>query len=122
MTPSDIVAAARTFINVPFLHQGRSIHGVDCIGLVIEAGRAVGLMEILKAQGRPFVEVPYSRLPDGRTLVSQLRRYLEPIAIEDATDGDVFAFWLRKPNLPRHCAIKTGVGLIHCLLYTSPSP
>lgn len=37
-----IVEVARSWLGVPFLHQGRSRRGVDCAGLVIVVGRAVG--------------------------------------------------------------------------------
>jgi len=42
MTPQQIIAEARSWLGVPFLHQGRSRRGVDCAGLVIVVGRAVG--------------------------------------------------------------------------------
>ena len=35
-TAADFIAEARTWIGVPFRHQGRSRHGVDCIGLVLQ--------------------------------------------------------------------------------------
>lgn len=37
-----IVEVARSWLGVPFLHQGRSRRGVDCAGLVIVVGREVG--------------------------------------------------------------------------------
>lgn len=42
MTPQQIITEARSWLDVPFLHQGRSRRGVDCAGLVIVVGRAVG--------------------------------------------------------------------------------
>lgn len=35
MSGSSVIGIARSFIGVPFLHQGRSRAGVDCLGLVI---------------------------------------------------------------------------------------
>lgn len=40
--PPRIVEEARSWLGVPFVHQGRSRRGVDCAGLVIVVGRAVG--------------------------------------------------------------------------------
>ncbi len=42
MTPQAIIIEARSWVGVPFLHQGRSRRGVDCAGLVIVVGRAIG--------------------------------------------------------------------------------
>lgn len=43
MIPAERIAEeARSWLGVPFMHQGRSRRGVDCAGLVIVVGRAVG--------------------------------------------------------------------------------
>lgn len=42
MTPERIAEEARSWLGVPFRHQGRTRRGVDCAGLVIVVGRAVG--------------------------------------------------------------------------------
>lgn len=47
MTPAEIVAEARNWIGVPFVHQGRGRKGVDCIGLAICVGRACDLVPAL---------------------------------------------------------------------------
>lgn len=38
----QFVAAARSMVGKPFKHQGRALHGVDCVGLVSYALAAVG--------------------------------------------------------------------------------
>jgi len=40
------VDLARRLLGVPWVHQGRSVHGVDCIGLVV-------LVEIAKGREVP---------------------------------------------------------------------
>lgn len=43
-TPEEVIAEARTWIGCPFLHQGRTRHGIDCIGQFIVVGRSLGLV------------------------------------------------------------------------------
>ena len=45
----QFVEAARRYIGVPWVHQGRSTHGVDCIGLVVLAARDCGMDVTMKA-------------------------------------------------------------------------
>ena len=53
--PSAIVAAARTWLGVPWRHQGRTRQGVDCAGLVVLVGRGLGpaIGENVSAGGCP---------------------------------------------------------------------
>ena len=46
---AQFVAAARTYIGVPWKHQGRSRRGVDCIGLVVMAARDCGMDVTIEA-------------------------------------------------------------------------
>jgi hypothetical protein len=69
----------------------------------------------------------YTRNPNGRGLIRELSKQLvrvssqgDPLSVEPdlncldgAQDGDVIAFWRERPNLPRHVAIKSDVGMIH---------
>ena len=45
VTRTDIVAAARGWLGVPWRHQGRSRAGVDCVGLVVVVCRSLGLSD-----------------------------------------------------------------------------
>lgn len=38
-----IVSLTRTYLGVPWRHQGRSHHSIDCVGLPIVVGRELGL-------------------------------------------------------------------------------
>jgi hypothetical protein len=60
MTRDDIVSAARAWIGTPFVHQGRTRAGVDCIGLVLNVGWELGFLP------REYDVRGYSRIPDGR--------------------------------------------------------
>jgi len=66
------VAAARDYVGVPFVHQGRGRGGLDCAGLVIAAARDCGL------------PVPpalrYAPLPPLALIEALLARHAAPIA------------------------------------------
>jgi cell wall-associated NlpC family hydrolase len=43
ITPDRIILEANKFLNVPFAHMGRSILGLDCLGLIIISFRKCGI-------------------------------------------------------------------------------
>lgn len=96
------VAAARACIGTRWVHQGRLPGvGIDCVGLAVVAGAAVGL-EFVDSGG-------YSRAPDGQSLMrallangTRVRGELQP--------GDILA--LSRADIPAHVAIYTGDGKI----------
>lgn len=92
MSAEAFVSAARGFIGVPWQHQGRSQRGVDCVGLVVMAARAIGIEAPLTAD--------YGRMQDYR----QARRYLEQFCdrVGQAIPGDV-VLWKTSQTL--HMAI-----------------
>jgi cell wall-associated NlpC family hydrolase len=61
---SLLIAAARTYIGIPWLHQGRNRQGVDCVGLLICAMADIGI-EIPDMQG-------YRRAPDPEVFVGHI--------------------------------------------------
>lgn len=69
MDRDEIVAEGRRYLaaGTRWSHQGRTIKGVDCIGLVCVVGTAFGI-EYEDRQG-------YSRNPDG-TFVDHILRYM----------------------------------------------
>lgn len=72
-----VVAAARGFLGVPWKHQGRASHGLDCIGLVVVTARALEI-----DHGVDWTD--YARMPDGRrlreALASHMNRAVAPAA------------------------------------------
>jgi cell wall-associated NlpC family hydrolase len=84
-TRDDIVAAARSYIGVPWRHQGRTRRrGVDCFGLVIRAAADCGITV-------PD-EAGYSRSPDGVSILDGMRARFDPIRLADVKPGDVLGF------------------------------
>ena len=112
ITRADVVAEARTYIGVPFAHQGRSRHGIDCVGLPICVARELGLVE-------PGFDVTgYPRQPDGRTMLQLCSQTMQRIDRADMTPGDVIV--LRFDLHPQHIGIigdyvHGGLSLIHAL-------
>lgn len=61
------VEAARKYIGVSWVHQGRSRNGLDCVGLVVLSARACGLDVPLLAN--------YGRLPNFPRVKRELMRF-----------------------------------------------
>ena len=97
MTAEAFVAAARSLLGVPWVHQGRTERGVDCVGLVVLSLRAVGIEAPLAAD--------YGRLQDYR----QARRYLEDFCerVGAPEAGDIVLF---KTTQTLHMAIVTATS------------
>lgn len=100
MTGDDLVRAARRYIGVPFRHQGRSVLGLDCIGLVVCAARDIGLT--LRDR------TDYPRDPNGE-LPAELAAQTEPADSVRPGDLALMAF----AGQPTHVAILAGDTLIH---------
>ena len=105
---STIVAEARTWLGVPWKHQGRVRTGVDCGGLVLLVTRAVG---------QPMEDVPfnYRRRPNGHDFTRYFFDTFDRVSPESVMDGDVVL--MRDDVLPCHCGFATTFqgrrGIIH---------
>lgn len=107
ITREQIVAKAREYLGTPFHHQGRvKKAGIDCIGLLVGVAKELGVFH--------YDRTDYPRLPDGKSLMAELRKVLDEIKIEEARPGDVLVFWFsRSTRHPQHVGIKTDLGVIH---------
>jgi cell wall-associated NlpC family hydrolase len=96
MTAQAFVSAARGFLGVPWVHQGRSDKGMDCVGLIVLSIRAAGIDVPLTAD--------YGRMQDYR----QARRYLEAFCdrVGSPDIGDIVLF---KTTQTLHMAIVSEV-------------
>ena len=106
-----LVAAARAYIGVPFRHAGRSMQGVDCIGLLLCAAHDAGVTT--------YDETHYGTAVD----TDRLRRQIEevcalvwsPVDTDDPRDeaqpGDVLLFQVMAS--PQHTGMFTGEGFVH---------
>jgi cell wall-associated NlpC family hydrolase len=104
MTPTDIevVAEARSWVGVPFLHQGRSRRGIDCVGLPVVIAMSLGLVP------RTFDTGAYGRLPTG-----ELTDRLQDACIKTDKPKSGTIVVIAWTKTAAHTAICTGPTLIH---------
>jgi cell wall-associated NlpC family hydrolase len=102
MTPAAVVAEARSWVGVPFRHQGRSRGGIDCVGLPIIIGQSLGLFD------QRFDVANYGRLPSGELDVRVQDHCLPATAAAPGTL--VVIAWTK---VAAHVALCTGETLIH---------
>jgi cell wall-associated NlpC family hydrolase len=95
-TGDDVVREARTWVGVPWRHQGRSDRGVDCVGVPVLVARSLGISD--------YDMTNYPRRPDG-SFISYFREHLDPVRPDEARDGDVLVF--AEGRHPCHCGIRT---------------
>lgn len=105
MDSATLITAARTWLGVPFLHQGRNRAGVDC------AGFFVAMMREADALPWHFVDRrDYSRAPSV-DLLEVIRSYCYPLeAVEPAALALIQ--WPRDPH-PSHLGFITPGTIIH---------
>lgn len=102
MARSDaLIAAARAYLGTPFAHQGRSRHGLDCVGLLVLAARDAG--------ARIEDRADYPADPGG-LLPVELARQFDPV--EAREPGDILL--MRFAGEPQHLALFTGGTVLHC--------
>ena len=100
---AELLRIARTWLNVPYRHQGRNRLGVECGGLFFVVGREAGLTII-----EPDT---YSFSPDPTIIEASLCQHCDPIGVSEAIPGDVL--WLSFAGEPRHVGLVTSIGLLH---------
>lgn len=100
-----IMAAARSALGSPFRHQGRSLLGMDCAGLVVFCAAAAGLEFIDRTD--------YPRNPSNGQLMAALESQpcLIRIPVSDACVSDVLL--IKFSGEPQHLAIHAGKTMIH---------
>lgn len=107
---NKLVEAARTYLETPFRHQGRSERALDCVGLALKAAADAG---------HPYEDqTDYSRLPHAQELRKALvKRLGEPLPKQaDLAVGDIVE--IRYGRESSHVALVGdylygGLSLIH---------
>jgi len=90
--PHAVVLEARTWLQTPWQHQGRLKGiGVDCIGLVIEVSRALGLLEAAGLSA-DWQFTAYARQPAYQELAQILGGYCTRVSKSARQIGDVVMF------------------------------
>lgn len=103
-----IVEEARRWAGTPYHHQARLKGvGVDCAGLIIGVGAALGIMPFDEIRFREFAN--YARQPNPNQMRRALEAHLVEIPEHVAGEGDVM--WLEwRVGLPMHLAICATVA------------
>lgn len=86
VTRERFVAEARRWIGVPWVHQGRSRHGVDCIGLLLVVCRSLGLSD--------YEVTGYGTAPNADFMRAECDRLMTRVAAPEI--GDVILFRLSR--------------------------
>ncbi len=106
MNAGQIVAAARSWIGTPYLHQA-SLKGVgcDCLGLLRGVYRETLGFE---PEAPPPYSADWAEASRREAMAEAALRHLTPVALEAYGAGDVLLFRWR-PDLPaKHCGIATS--------------
>jgi hypothetical protein len=117
MTRDDIVAEARRYLNVPYHRKGRSLQGLDCLGLLVMVGRH---FEVPHIDEQDYSDWPHS----DHVIIKKLGQYLTPMSPTlpmSQWPGLVGIFAERR--LPGHAGIfsflRDRVHLIHARVFPS---
>lgn len=84
-TRADAVRELRTWIGVPWRHQGRTRFGVDCVGLISVLAGVVRGPEFVAQYDR----TDYGRKPTQYSLTEALAPFCDLIAVGQLQEGDV---------------------------------
>jgi len=102
--------AALKYVGAPFLHRGRTVRGMDCIGLVLLAATDCGYIP----SGIPT----YGREPHKGLLTSGLMERLGTPLTRELRPNDIVVQRLHEGGEPSHVGIITdhpyGLGMVHC--------
>ena len=101
ITRQTVVAAAKSLLGTPFVHQGRNAAGVDCVGLLVRLG---GLIDY----PFPIHDLDaYNRTPSASKLKEMLLKNLDEIPLDEVKAGDIYL--MRVGGLkPRHTSIRSS--------------
>lgn len=111
MTADDIITTARFALGVPFVHQGRSLRGLDCAGLLCFVAENLSVK---------YTDVSgYGRQPSDGLLEATFDAHVERgvlirVALAEMQAGDFLMMRFRRE--PQHLGIFTGENLIHAYL------
>lgn len=101
----DVIVAARGWLGVPFLHQGRSRHGVDCIGFVASLCAELGAPVCLNNLPHNYARNPQALLADAVRMLAKPAELVPGVL--------VLIKWPIADHAS-HVGIYTGTSMIHC--------
>lgn len=104
MTPARVIAQAREWRGVRFLHQGRARTGADCIGSLAGILAELGLPQAIEAMPHNYARAPQAQLLEG------VQALCVPCELKPAA---LLLIKLPLTDYPSHAALYTGVSMIH---------
>jgi cell wall-associated NlpC family hydrolase len=108
ISTGELIDKARSWLGVPFRHQGRGHSGVDCAGFLVELMRASGELPIDYDE-----PANYSRHPQ-RQLFEIVQRYCTQSTTRVPLPGALVLIRWRPAVPPSHVGLCTGDTIIHC--------
>lgn len=103
ITRDRIVEIARTWVGVPYRHQGRTRQYVDCIGFIIGVGAEMGVTVVAPHN--------YSDSPSGDMMMARSReQFDEVLDRRTPIPGDIMGLWGWNRHEPQHFAIAAEYG------------
>jgi cell wall-associated NlpC family hydrolase len=98
---SELIAAARRYLGVPWQHQGRDDQGIDCCGFIAESVIDAGAVRDVQ-----FIR-DYARQENGERMLYLLQQHCDPVERGDEQIGNVLALCdeqVKYPDRPTHLA------------------
>lgn len=115
-TRDQIVAEARSWLGVPWRHQGRSRVAIDCAGLLECVGKATGAIDYTGP-------VDYRRESNGAKFLRHFARAgCREKSAALARDGDILVFVIVGGALPRHCGIRATRAGVPTFIHSYGAP
>ncbi len=111
VTRQEVIEYARTFDGVPFLDQGRTSRGMDCLGFIWRVANDKGLCKIDLDTPEIISQFNYGRIPNPTKFLNAMSMYSNRIQVSEATVADVLMYYYKR--YPMHLALRTDIGIIH---------
>lgn len=102
-----LVAAARSWMGTPYVHQHRTKgQAVDCVGLIIGAGLEADVLPTWSPEDWA-PHSAYGRAPNPEHMSRAIRQFLSPLDLDraEAAPDSAVAFMGWRDHLPMHLAI-----------------
>lgn len=117
---SEVVSEARRWLGTLHVHQGDSMHGTDCGGLVRGVSVALGLIPSNYLELTPESLRGYERRATDDLGMRLCDHYWKRIPKMQIAPGDVVLIHWKASGIPQHCGIVGdykggGLSLIHAL-------
>jgi len=104
LTPDRVVSIARTYLGVPYKHQGRTLAGLDCVGFLKLIAHDLGI--------RPKDEYGYGVNVGQAKSEAIVRDHCNQVPRSQRQPGDLVLMHIDSEE-PQHWAMSTDAGIIH---------